>query len=314
MKHLCLILAISVLPTLGFGQFIGDTVIVYIDNRVEIKVAVPDYINLKSSDKATAALKDFQRMIPGIENQLSSGIADLVKFSVGKTLTVEPGDPKVYYLIKDGELSDTGSRDRAIISGEGFTMFITTSDLLKIADLSLANCLEKAIAILPDKKNWSKSLSYECVNGKIRELEVKTNDLDFIELNAGAGAGLVKSAWVADLSFRIALGFKSKGVLRYSPYLSSNLVFDFDSESNININTFLNLGYQWNMNHKTEKRDLLGVELGYLISKQGNLFGENTFRLGFNWFPVKGVSVSPQLYFTDNFKTMYPGIRIGFGL
>jgi hypothetical protein len=252
-------------------------------------------------------------MMPGIENQLASGSADLVKYSGGSSLTVEPGDPKVFYLIKDGELSNTGFRDRAIISGEGFTIFITTSDLSKIVDLSLANCLEKAIAILPGKRNWSSSLSYECTNGNVKALEVRFNDLDQIELTAGAGAGLVKSTWVADLSFRIAVGFNRKGVLR-SPYISSNLVFDFDTESNINVNTFLNLGYQWNIDKYAEKPRLLGVELGYLISKHGDLFGENTFKMGFNWSPVKGVYVSPQLYITDNFKTMFPGIRIGFGL
>jgi hypothetical protein len=312
MKHLCLILAILI-PTLGFGQIIGDSVIIYVDHRVEIKVAVPDYIDLKSSNDATTVLKVFQSMLPGIENQLASGSADLVKYSGGSSLTVEPGDPKVFYLIKDGELSNTGFRDRAIISGEGFTIFITTSDLSKIVDLSLANCLEKAIVILPGKRNWSSSLSYECTNGNVKELEVRFNDLDQIELTAGAGAGLVKSTWVADLSFRIAIGFNRKGVLR-SPYISSNLVFDFDTESNINVNTFLNLGYQWNIDKYAEKPRLLGVELGYLISKHGNLFGENTFKMSFNWSPVKGVYVSPQLYITDNFKTMYPGIRIGFGL
>lgn len=312
MKQLCLILALLI-PTLGLGQLIGDSVIVYVDNRVEVKVAVPDYIDLKSSNDAVSALKVFQSMLPGIENQLSSGTADLVKYSGGNSLTLEPGDPKIIYLIKEGELNNTGFRDRAILGGEGFTIFITTSDLSKIADLSLANCLEKAIAILPRKRNWSSSLSYECTNGNIKELEVRFNDLDQIELTAGAGAGLVRSTWVADFSFRIAIGFNRKGVLR-SPYISSNLVFDFDTESNINVNTFLNIGYQWNMDKQAEKPKLLSFDLGYLIVKNGDLFGKNTFKMGFNWSPLKGITVSPQLYITDNFKTMYPGIRIGFGL
>ena len=49
---------------------------------------------------------------------------------------------------------------------------------------------------------------------------------------------------------------------------------------------------------------------------KGDLFGDNTFRLGLNWSLMKGrsVYVSPQLYFTDNFNTVFPGIRIGFGL
>ncbi len=313
MKQLCLLLAIFVLPILGFSQFIGDTVIVYVDNRVEIKVAAPDFNDLKTSDKISSALKEFEKMIPEIEGQLSSDEADLVTFSVGSSITVEPGDAKFTYLIKEGELSNTGFRDQVIINGENFTIYITTSDILKITDLSLASCLEKVNGVLPKKTRWSRSIYYECNNENIKKLETKSNSPDYLELQMGVGAGLVKNTLVTDFSFRISLGLNHKGILR-APYVSSNMVFDFGTERNMNINTFLNLGYQWEMNNKSEKRDFMGVELGYLISKQGDLFGENTFKLGVNWSPAKLINVSPQLYITDNFKTVYPGIRIGFGL
>ena len=313
MKQLCIILAISMLPTLGFGQHIGDSVIVYVDNRVEIKVAVPDFADLKTSDSVLFALEEFERIIPELADQLPSGSADLVKFSVGSSLTVEPGDPKIIYLSKDGKLSYTGFRDQAIIKGENYTIFITITDLLKISDLPLSNCFEKVIAMLPEKSHSSRSLYYECIDGNITELENKNNKPDFLELQFGAGAGLVKSSWVADLSIGISLGLNHKGMLR-APYVSSNLVFDFDAESSMNINTFLNVGYRWNINKKSEKPTNLGVELGYLIVKQGDLFGENTFKLGVNWSPAKFITVSPQLYISDNFKSAFPGIRIGFGI
>ena len=313
MKQLYLILAISVMPTLGFGQFIGDSVIVYIENRVEIKVAVPDYNNLKTSDSVIFALKEFKRLILVLEHQLSSNTADLVKYSVDGSLTLEPGDPKVIYLNKDGELTNTGFRDKAIISGEKFIIIITTSDLSKISDLPLASCFEKVIAILPEKTHWSRSIFYECINGNIVELENKNNKPDFLELQFGAGAGLIKSAWVADLSVGVGLGLNHKGMLR-APYVSSNMVFDFETEGKMNINTFLNLGYRWNLDKRSEKPNVLGVELGYLIVKQGDFFGENTFKIGVNWSPAKYIYVSPQLYISDNFKTAFPGIRIGFGI
>ncbi len=312
MKQLCLIAAISILPTLGFGQFIGDSVIVYVDNRVEIKVAVPDYNDLKTSDSVVLALKEFKRIIPTLENQLSSGSADLVKFSVGSKLTIEPGDPKVIYLNKDGALTNTGSRDQVLVIGENFKIFIITSDISKLADIPLSNCFEKVIALLPEKVHSSRSLSYECINGNIKELENQNNKMDFLELQFGAGAGLVKSTWVADLSFGIGLGLNHKGMIR-SPYVSTNVVFDFDAESKMNINTFLNIGHSWNIDKKSDKPNMLGVELGYLIVRQGDLFGENTFKFGINWSPAKHIYVTPQLYMTDNFKTVYPGIRIGFG-
>jgi hypothetical protein len=313
MKQLCLILAIIAFPTLGFSQSIGDTLIVFVDNRVEIKVAVPDYENLKTSDSVLSALKEFKSILPDIKDQLSSDAADLITYSVGGPLTIKPGDPKIIYISKEGKLNNTGSRDHAILVGEEYKIFITTSDMSKITDLSLSICLEKVIAILPEKTRWSKSLYFECIDENVKLIEDKANDLDMMELSLGAGAGLIKSQWVSDISFKIGLGLKRKGVIQ-GPYISSNLVFDFNEDNTINLNTFLNVGYQWDLDKTAEKPNVIGVELGYLVSKQGDLFGENTFKFGVNWSPAKHINVSPQLYITDNFKTVYPGIRIGFGL
>lgn len=312
MKHLYLILAILAFPILSHGQFIGDTVIVYVDNRAEIKVAVSDYEDLKKSDSVSIALTSFKNHIPEFTDQLQSEEADLVKYSIGKELTVEPGNPKIIYLNNDGVLSNTGFRDQVVISGEKYKIFITISDLSKLTDLDLADCMNNVIAKLPEQTHWPRSISYECKDDNITELENKNNKVGFLELDFGGGAGLIKSNWVADISFGLRLGLNHKGVQR-GPYISSNMIFDFDDESKMSINTFLNLGYAWEVGGKTDKQSLLGVDLGYLIVKQGDLFGENTFRLGVNWSPVNLVVMSPQLYITDNFSQVFPGFRIGIG-
>lgn len=312
MKKLCLFLAITALPLAGFSQFLGDSVIIYVDHRVEINMAVSDYAQLKSSEKVLSALEAFLKLLPAIQDQLSEDSPESITYSVGSSLSVEPGDPKIIYLLKEGELSDTGFRDQAIIEGEGFRITITTTDLSKITELSLIDCLKNVSAALPQKRHWSKSLYYECIEGKVNELSTKNNEFDFLELNFGAGAGLVKNNWVPDVTMGVGIGFNKKGNVRF-PYVSSNMLFDFSEAGKTHLNTFMNVGYGWNISKEDKRNNLLKVELGYLISKQGNLFGENTFRVGMNWSPLKGVFVSPHLYITDNFKTVYPGIRIGFG-
>lgn len=316
MKHLCLIFLLAFIPKIGFGQFTGDTVTVYVDNKVEIALAIPNYDNLRSPEQITEALTSFQEMIPRISSQLSDEAADLVKFEIGGELTVEPGEPKSVFLMKNGEMTNTGFRDKAIISGEDFKIIITASDLTVISGMTLDNCLQEIAKILPRKSSWSKSLYYEYINKKVSALEDqhKNNNLDFIELSLGAGAGLVKNTWVPDLTFGVALGFYNKGVIRHNPYITTNMLFDFSTEDKMNINTFLNVGYRWNYNKQKKKKDLLGVEVGYLISRQGNLFDKDTFKFGLNWSAGSGISVSPHVYISDNFKTIYPGIRIGFGL
>lgn len=312
-KQLCLIFTMILLPFFGFSQFAGDSIIIYIDNQVELKVAIPDYSDQQALARATAVLTEFTRLISDIEDQLDSDSPEFATYSTGGNITIEPGDPKQIYLVSDGTISNSGYRDRVALSNADVTILITTSDLSNISEFALSKCLEKAIALLPRGKNWSVSLYYECTGETIKELETKNNEFDFIEFSAGAGAGLVKNNWVADISFGLGLGFKHKGVLRHNPYVSASLLFDFDSEGKVQINTFLNIGFRWNLEKKTSKRNLLGVELGYLIGQQGNLFNDNTARLSMNWSPAKAIVVSPQLYATDNFKTFFPGIRIGFG-
>ena len=157
-----------------------------------------------------------------------------------------------------------------------------------------------------------KTITYEFMNGKINELEVKNNQTDYIDLQLGAGAGLIRNKWVTDLSFGIGIGLNHKGNDRL-PYLSTNMIFDFAPENKININTFLNAGYTFNVASRKNKPEYLGVEIGYLVSRKGDLFGKNTFKLAFNWSPAKNIRVSPALYLTDNFNQAFPGVRVGFG-
>ncbi|GJM30721.1 MAG: hypothetical protein DHS20C17_33560 [Cyclobacteriaceae bacterium] len=316
MKQLCLILAISLLSHYLVSQSLSDSVIVYIDNRVELNVAIADYIKLKSSNKVISALDDFQMMLPDLEDQLSLTSAELLRFAVGGSVTIEPGDPKYTYLITDGTLRNTGYRDQAIITGDDFIILITTTDLTKITGFGLTECLQKVIEMLPESARMSKSLHYQCINQEvvpIENLNHTNGRLDFIELGLSAGAGLIKNNWVGDLSFALGLGIVEKGVPKYNPYLSTNLLFGFNDEGNVDLDMFLNIGYRPNIVKDTRKSMFLGLEVGYLIVNQGEIFENTTLKLGANWSPLKGVQVGPQLYFTDNFKTVFPGIRVGFG-
>lgn len=304
------------LPIVGLAQHLGDTVLIYVDNRVEIKISTPDYDQLKSDKSIPYAIKELQNMIPEISAQLSSESAELVTYKVGEKLVVEPGDSQYTYLLKDGRLNNTGFRDRALILIDDYKVYILTTDLTEITDLSLSICVENTFSKLPPKSNWSKSLHYECKDESVVAIEEKNTEnsqVDFLEFSAGVGAGLIKNEWVTDISFGVGAGFAKKGVLRHNPYISANMVFDFNTEDAIRINTFLNLGYRWNVTKKVGERNMLGVELGYLIVQQGDFFGENTFKLGLNWSPLSGVTVSPQLYFSDNLNTIYPAVRLGIG-
>ena len=322
MRKVCLILiTILGLSNAQAQKFIGlgDTIVVYIDNRVEIKLSVSDYSTFNDDHETNKLLVNFQSILPDITSRLDPDGPDKVTFNGDDKLVVESGDLQYQFILSDNEMRDTGFRDVAILTAENAKVIITTSDLSILSDLQVQKCIQDVILQLPPRQYHSRTLFYECKEGSVTSLDDlnRTNaHIDAIELTAGTGAGLIKSNWVADLSAEIGLKINRKGVLRHNPYLSTNLVFDFDTGGGMNVNSFLNLGFRWNMDMKSDKPDWLGVEVGYLYHQEGDLFGENTFKLGLNWSLVKGrsVYVSPQLYFTDNFNTIFPGVRIGIGL
>ena len=313
MKKLLVVSGVLCLPFFGFAQIIGDSVIVYIDNRVEVKVAVRDYINLKSSEAVIEALTEFVEAIPQVSDQLSAESPDLVNLLVGNSLTVESGEEKAIYLIKEGQVSFTGPRDHAIIKGKRFNIFITTTDLTRIPDISIVQCLEKVLANLPDKSRRSKSLYFECVDDEARLLEVKNNERDFLKFSSNIGAGLVRNTWVPDITLKLAVGLWRKRTIR-NPYISLDFLYDFTVENNDELIVFFNLGYQRYLRRGKNNPVLVGIELGYADTRdsEGDLFGKNTLRFGFSWSPSTAIIVNPYFYYTDNFDTAFPGVRVAF--
>ena len=294
----------------------GDSVIIYIENRVELTIAVPNYAELRTSNKVTTALTTFQTMLGDLEDQLSPSASELVTYTVDSSVTIKPGDSEYTYLMTQGTLRNTGFRDQAVISGDNFKLFITSVDLLNLQRMPLETCVNQVIEALPASSNMSRSLYYQCVDREVLELKSKhqTNGrIDFLEIGLTAGGGLVKNNWVTDLSLTLGLGFTEKGVVKHQPYISSDLIFDFNESGDIDLNMFLSIGYRPNIVKDRSKSNLLGIDLGYLVVDQGDLFEGTTFRLGINWSPLKGVFVGPRLYATDDFNRVFPGIRIGFG-
>ena len=321
MRHLCL--AITLMFTIYISnaadQAPGDTILIYLDNQVELKVALPDYAEYSNEHEAAEVLTKFLDHITGIKDQLDPEKPEIVEFIPGEKIVVKPGENAFVFLESEQGLSSTGYRDVAILKGEKVHITITTSDLSTIGEINFTDCINQLSGELPEKSRHSKTLGYEYKNEALSYSEAlsQTNQpLDFLEFSIGAGGGLVRGQWVADLTGEISIELNKKGRMRYNPYLSTNSLFSFNTEGKLEVNSFLNAGFRWNMEKTDPKPDWLGVEVGYLYRNRGDLFGDNTFRLGLNWSLVKGrsVYVSPQLYFTDNFNTVFPGIRVGFGL
>lgn len=312
MKKAILTFIISIcISSIGKAQAIGDTIISYIENQIELKVIIEDFDKLRHSNQLVNDLENFQRHFSALEVTFELQEAELITYTPDSLITVEKIIAKSIYLIQDSSPINTGIRDKVVIHSKNTIINMTTSDLNNLKGVDFSGYLKKVIAQLPEKTRFSKSLYFQCKNNEVTSLEEKNttnSEIDAIELTASAGVGLFKNQWIGDFTFRLGFSLNKKGAIDYFPYLTANLMYDFPSSNRTNINTFLSLGYQW-----TLKSTKMRAEFGYLVSRQGGLFDENTFRFGLNWSPADAISVSPQIYFSDGFKKVTPGLRIGFG-
>jgi len=318
--HIRIFISILLLiPKVSKAQKISDTVNVYIDNRLEMKLVLEDYELLKIDSVRMATeqkLKQFQSAMGTIGKNLSIEKAELISISEKEEITVREDIQKEVYLLKDGELKNSGVRDQAVLKTKDVEIYLTAVDLSKAIDLNMESCLQQMVDSLPAKSRFSRSLYFECKDGKVTYIEDKTESLtngDVLELSLGGGANLYKGYWLGEISFRMDFRFFTKNVLTSNPYLSANLLYDFRDINRVKMNTFLNLGYSWDRSRGNDKENLFGVEVGYLIDRNGDLFEENTSRIGINWSPIKGVVVSPQMYIIGGFEKVQPGMRIGLG-
>lgn len=317
MKKL-VILCYVFLQSIGIhAQYIKDTVVIFIDNELEFLIAIDDYDHLRENDQVSSILTQFQTYMSDITNQLNPDFAELITYYPDSSISVQPREQKNIFLIEGEKLKNTGKRDKAVIKLENISITLTSNDLSTIENKPLTSCYEKMLLLLPEKSRMSRKLYYQCQDEELSIIEDKSKinyatGGDILEINAGVSASVVKNQLVGDFSFTLGLGFNKKGVLRSKPYASINLMYDFSEGNKMNINTFLNIGHNWGLSKKIDEAALIGLELGYLISRNGDLFEENTFRFGINYVLPSGFDISPQVYMGDEFKRFYPGIRMGF--
>ncbi|GEO05620.1 hypothetical protein AAE02nite_32840 [Adhaeribacter aerolatus] len=136
---------------------------------------------------------------------------------------------------------------------------------------------------------------------------------DQLALTLGAGAGLIRSQLVPKLSPTIALKRKR---MEYSITYDMNYFFERQEnrQYKLYLNTFLDFGIGTKLFNRPNDVDVYQkLTIGYLIHSKGDYFGKNTFKLSYS-YPItnKSIRLMPELYITNNFKSIFPGISINF--
>jgi hypothetical protein len=147
-------------------------------------------------------------------------------------------------------------------------------------------------------------------------LRAKQIKLDQISLFFNTGAGLVRDKLVPEIGLGVALLQNRRGTRYFGLTGSMHYFFDRleDGKYKMSINTFVTLELAQTFSREGKVWQKVGI--GYLVSEQGGYFGKNTFKLTLDLAgkPRHGaLHLIPELIFTDNFKTIFPGVRVGVG-
>ena len=295
-------------------QNVLDSIRVQIEDKAELNLVIYKYKNLTENVE-----EDFKSLLLILKEtkDIPEKISYSVNYEPNKSVTIKQTEANEKIIWNNGEKSKYQFNNQCNIRSENYYLKIQFNEFEElISDSLIAQILEAIDTTVNIQERYTKTYNYSFDGMKLihnKQYDAKSGQGDMLMLKGGVGVNLIKSEPVIDISAEMAFTFSKKGILRNQYYVSYNLLFDFMEESKINSNGFLNVGYRRNLSNNIDKPNWLGVELGYLVNQQGELFGKNTFKLGVNWDIGKYVSVAPQLYMSEDFTEFYPAVRIGFG-
>ena len=160
-------------------------------------------------------------------------------------------------------------------------------------------------------------LIYQNKNGKIQQiaqnLNQQANYLDQLQLVASAGVNGFKTKLLPSFKLRAGLIFSRKGIYKDHYFAQLELLYDFASDNNqlkSKTGSFLDFGYKHNFSNNPEKENWYGFSVGYMSSGKSDIFDDNTWRLSVYRNLGKNIEIVPQLYFPDNFSSVFPGLSL----
>lgn len=321
MRKVCLILSLLALSTATKAQRLSDTLIVYLEERLEMRFILDDFVVLKedSTQKSVSDyLSKFQSHLAQMESSLDPNAAEVMRYKGDGKITLTKGEEKIEFVAEGETLKNSGPRDLAIITHPWVRIELKTADIFDAVDMPIVAKFEEMAGRLPQKTRYAKTLGFAVNNDTMDILPEKlayNSQGDYIEMGVGAGLNFYKGKFLGEFQTRMDLRFTTKNVLKSNPYVSFSWLYDVSRLDRVNINTFINVGHQWDFSKgEDEEESLFGIEAGILLNRSGDLFEDNTWRFGLNWEVGSGINVSPMMYVVGGFEKVQPGLRFTFGL
>ena len=143
-------------------------------------------------------------------------------------------------------------------------------------------------------------------------------ELDQLVIIGNTGMGVVRDRLVPEIGLGVGLQRRQGRPGALYVGFTGTMHYFFERRDDGRHRMFINTFVTFELAHAFSAEGKLWqkVGIGYLVSEQGGYFGPNTFKLTLDLTgkPRLGaLHLIPELIFTDNFKTIFPGIRAGVG-
>jgi len=140
-----------------------------------------------------------------------------------------------------------------------------------------------------------------------------------IELIPNIGVALIRNTLAPNVYLSLKMNVNNKYQLGLNA--SSYYLFERDTARNFKMYGNLFAGIEFlkprelivngNNERKEESADWWGIGISYLIENNGDYFNDPTFKVYFI-NEIEHITILPELIFTDNFNTLFPGVTIIF--
>jgi hypothetical protein len=323
----------------------ADTISIELGSKSRLLIPVNNVRQINTLPSINAALQRLNKDIgPArdslINPQLPTTIFYIESGDGGRTLKVNTKDidRTEMYLVKESGLIKTKVNPDSVLielADKQRFLFIlgNVNELTQLEKQDLDALLPKLAVevndfmevrkkkdLFPYKGAYAANYKLDPSGNRKLKMEMRSTHNDYLKVDIGIGAALVRD----QLAPTLGIGWQIIMDNHFSFGVSYNNLFFFDRRENgsykTSVSSFLSLdlGNAFG-NRKTQigERSVTWqtLSVGYLINKQGNYFGDNTWKasLSLTGRKLSGFHVIPEIYFTDNFKSVFPGLRIGVG-
>ncbi len=310
--------------------FYADTLYISVDDEFRLMILSENISKYQASDTLAGLIKTFNDDLmkfemPDIKNRFTQ-----INFSIDengnskiKFKDITDHD-KTYMVLDDGEALLPMPVELILPQGKGTQLHIFINDLNLLDDLEdydltaiINEVTAKQKVETPEIRRVAMTTAWKVENGMAAEKYSthyrNTVIGDQIELSGTVGASLIRDRLVPSFDFILGISLANKTRIKHLMTVDLSLNYIFSEKPgggfSTDINTFIGGSYFINSSKNPDKPNWYGIGIAYLAWQNGDFFDKDTWRVSLGAKFGERYSLMPEIYISDGFKKVMPGMK-----